>query len=479
MLNLIPYPRRASMSDERTVIRPRVVFPSAWANAYDTLRDYASRIHGVAFLENKAACITLTTDNGIPSEGYVLEVSEGQAAVRASDVLGAQNAVSTLLQLMRPTGDGGVTLPIGCIEDAPECSWRGVMIDLARVWHPLPMLYEYVDLCRFYKIKYLHLHFTDDQSYTLPSRAFPKLSTEGRHYTEAELVGLMAYATRRGVEIIPEIDVPGHTTSFSAAYGDVFGTDGIICQNDAAMLGIEVIFRELCALFSDSQYIHVGGDEAVIAKWTECPRCLDAYRARGVDVNGMDKSELAELMYATFVKHTCEAVLSCGKTPVVWEGFREEVNHLIPREAVIMSWENLYQTTPQLRDAGFRLVNCSWSPMYIVHPAAAWSPKEIFDWNVCSWTPVHPDSPYHGTTLTIEPTEQVEGGQLLAWGDHIVREFPDIIEGVRGEQRKVEERTPALAENTWNRQKVSDFDEFSVRCEQVAPLCGKLLNHKV
>ena len=477
MLNLIPYPRRVSVTDERTAVRPRVACPAAWADACDTLRDFASRIHGVAFCPDKDATVIFTLDDGIHPEGYILEVTEGRAVVRASDVLGAQNAVSTLVQLMRSAGDGGVTLPLGRIEDAPECSWRGVMIDLARVWHPLPMLHEYVDMCRFYKIKYLHLHFTDDQSYTLPSRAFPKLSTEGRHYTEEELVELIAYAKCRGVEIVPEIDVPGHTVSFSQAYGEVFGTDGIICQSDASMLGIEVLFRELCALFADSQYIHVGGDEAVIAKWTECPRCLDAYRARGVDVDGMDKGELSELMYATFVKRTCEAVLSCGKTPVVWEGFREEVNHLIPREAVIMSWENFYQTTPQLRDAGFRLVNCSWSPMYIVHPVTQWTPKEIYEWSVYTWNAVHPQSPYRNNPLTIEPTEQVEGGQLLEWGDHITREFPDIIEGVRGEQKKVEERAPALAENTWNRQKVSGYDEFADRCEQVAPLCDKLLNH--
>ncbi len=238
------------------------------------------------------------------------------------------------------------------------------------------------------------------------------------------------------------------------------------------MACMEALFRELCGLFPDSAYVHVGGDEAAIEKWTDCEKCLNAYRAQGVDVDGIlagenGKHKLSQIMYATFVKRMADAVLSCGKTPVVWEGFSAEVNDIIPRETVVMSWENFYQVTPSLQAAGFRLVNCSWNPLYVVTPVVYWTPEQVYNWNVYTWTPVHPGSPYAGRSLTIEPTMQVEGGQLLAWGDQIVAKYENITEGVREEQRLIEERVPCLAENLWHREKVSDFAEFSARMAAV------------
>lgn len=481
MLRLIPAPAHTTMTDTSVAISPVYTADALLADAVRTLADYARRTHGIDLTEGEDG-ITFAVDASLPTEAYTLTVTERGATVKASDILGAQNAAVTLIQLMEKTEDG-LTLPVGVIEDAPKCTWRTVMIDLARDWHELHVLYEYVDMCRFYKIKYLHLHFTDDQSYTLPSKAFPKLSTEGRHYTEAEIKGLIAYAKSRGVQLIPEIDVPGHTTSFAAAYGEIFGTDGIICLSEESMAGMSTLFCELCELFADSEYIHLGGDEAAIAKWIGCDKCLNAFRSRGVDVDGClateeGKKELTELMYATFIKDICEVILSCGKTPVVWEGFHKSMNHLIPKQSVIVSWENFYQTTPELLEAGFRVVNGAWKPMYVVTPVVYWSPEEIYNWDVYTWGAVHPGSPYNKEALHIDPTMQVEGGQLLAWGDQIVAKYPVVAEGVREEQRLIEERTPCLSENVWNRVKPTDWAEFSGRMAQVTELYERFRNHK-
>ena len=481
MIRLIPAPHKTDMTDARVAVLPVYTADETFADAAATLADYARRTNGITLSPGNGG-ITFSTDASLPSEGYTLTVTADGAAVKASDVLGAQNAAVTLIQLMEKDGDG-LTLPVGVIEDAPKCTWRTVMIDLARDWHELHVLYEYVDMCRFYKIKYLHFHFTDDQSYTLPSRAFPKLPTEGRHYTEAEIKGVIAYAKSRGVQLIPEIDVPGHTTSFAAAYGDVFGRDGIICLSKESMTGMATLFRELCELFEDSAYIHLGGDEAAIARWTTCEKCLSAFRENGVDVDKYlateeDTKELSELMYATFIKDICEVILSCGKTPVVWEGFHKSMNHLIPKESVIVSWENFYQTAPELLEAGFRVVNGAWKPMYVVTPVVYWSPEEVYNWSVYTWGAVHPGSPYNKEPLHIEPTMQVEGGQLLAWGDQIVAKYENVAEGVREEQRLMEERTPCLSENVWNREKPTDWAEFSGRMAQVAELYERFRNHK-
>ncbi len=481
MLRLIPAPAHTTMTDTLVAVTPVYTADALFADALRTLADYARRTHGIALTEGEGG-ITFTVDATLPTEAYTLAVTESGAAVKASDMLGARNAAVTLIQLMERT-EGGLTLPAGVIEDEPKCTWRTVMIDLARDWHELPVLYEYVDMCCFYKIKYLHFHFTDDQSYTLPSKAFPKLSTEGCHYTEAEIKGLIAYAKSRGVRLIPEIDVPGHTTSFAAAYGEIFGTDGIICLSEESMAGMATLFRELCEMFADSEYIHLGGDEAAIAKWLDCDKCLNAFRGRGIDVDGYlateeGKHELTELMYATFVGDICEVILSCGKTPVVWEGFHKSMNHLIPKQSVIVSWENFYQTAPELLEAGFRVVNGAWKPMYVVTPVVYWSPEEIYNWNIYTWGAVHPGSPYNKEALHIDPTMQVEGGQLLAWGDQIVKKYPVVAEGVREEQRLIEERTPCLSENVWNRVKPTDWAEFSGRMAQVAELYERFRANK-
>ncbi len=481
MIRLIPAPHKTDMTAARVAVVPVYTADETFADAAATLADYARRTHGITLTPGNGG-ITFSTDASLPSEGYTLTVTADGAAVKASDVLGAQNAAVTLIQLMEKAGDG-LTLPVGVIEDAPKCTWRTVMIDLARDWHELHVLYEYVDMCRFYKIKYLHFHFTDDQSYTLPSGAFPKLPTEGRHYTEEEIKGVIAYAKSRGVQLIPEIDVPGHTTSFAAAYGDIFGRDGIICLSKESMTGMATLFRELCELFEDSAYIHLGGDEAAIARWTTCEKCLSAFRENGVDVDKYlateeGTKELSELMYATFIKDICEVILDFGKTPVVWEGFHKSMNHLIPKESVIVSWENFYQTAPELLEAGFRVVNGAWKPMYVVTPVVYWSPEEVYNWSVYTWGAVHPGSPYNKEPLHIDPTMQVEGGQLLAWGDQIVAKYENVAEGVREEQRLMEERTPCLSENVWNREKPTDWAEFSGRMAQVAELYERFRNHK-
>ena len=483
MYSIIPQPHKLNLSDV-LVSMPATVATGAFPDAAKTIVDYARRTHDINFepvvdssVDSASVGITFVEESGIPTEGYRLNITESGVTAYASDKRGSQNAAVTLIQLMKSCKDG-FTLPLGTIEDAPECSWRGVMIDLARDFHELHVLYEYVDMCRFFKIKYLQLHFTDDQSYTLPSRAFPALSTEGRHYTEEELRGLIEYANSRGIEIVPELDVPGHTVSFANEYGDLFGRDGVICLSDESIAGMKTLFEELCDLFSESSHIHIGGDEAAIEKWTECEKCREAFRARGVDVDGMEPHALAEIMYATFIKEMCETVLAKGKTPVVWEGFAEEVNHIIPREAIIMSWENFYQTTPSLQAAGFRLVNCSWNPMYVVTPHTHWSPEQVWNWSVYKWIPVHPNSPYLNIGVELEPTNQVEGGQLLAWGDQIVKEFEDISEGVRVEQGLIEERTPALSEGTWHRQKPTDWENFSSRMADVNALYAKFRANK-
>ena len=476
MLPVVPYPQRV-VDGGRTVTLPATISDEMYPHASASMREYARRTHGIELTVAKDAAIRFAYSVVLPDEVYTLKIDESGALITASSCPGAQNAVATLLQLMRREGDG-FTVPACTIFDYPECSWRGISVDLARGWHDIGVLYEYVDLCYFFKIKSLQLHFTDDQSFTLPSSVLPKLSTPGRHYTVEELKGLIAYADSRDVKLIPEIDAPGHCTPFIEQYPEIFGRDGVIHHTEKSIKALEALYAELCELFSSSDYVHIGGDEAAVENWLKCPSTLDTYRAAGMNVDAMEPAQLKQIIYAIFVARMCNAVTACGKTPVVWEGFGPMFNHLIPRNVVVMSWENYYQTTPDLLKAGFRVVNCSWRPMYVVAPAALRPIREVYDWDVYSWTPVHPHSPYIESGLKVEPTLQIEGGQLLAWGDFIMKKFKNVEIGVRYEQERVEERTPMLSENTWHRTKVSDYDEFMGRYRTVYDLYRTLKETK-
>jgi len=473
MLSLVPYPKMAIEKNTAVIVKP--VCGGDFSDAAESLCRYIERLFSVkAAPDSGDAGIKFLCNGRIETGGYRLNVSKNGVEIFASDEQGAHNGAATLLQMLR-VDDGVLYVPEVEIEDTPDCTWRGVMIDLARDWHDPAFLYDYVDACHFYKIKYLHLHFTDDQSYTLPSAVYPRLSTENRHYSFKEVADIADYARKNGVEIIPEIDVPGHCKSFADAYGEIFGTNGIISLSNKSLAAMEQLIAELCSTFKYSEYIHVGGDEAEILKWTEDEGSLVTMREAGYDVDALDKKTLSGYMYAYFVAKMCNAVTSNGKTPVVWEGFAAQYNDMIPKNTVVMSWENFYQTTPELLNAGFRLINCSWSPLYVVTGAATWPLDEIYGWNVFTWRAIHPHSPYLNKPLVIEPTTKIEGAQLLAWGDHVAKNYPIAYEGADEERKQVFERMPALAENTWNIKKVADFAGFKANVDTITPLFERLI----
>ena len=116
--------------------------------------------------------------------------------------------------------------------------------------------------------------------------------------------------------------------------------------------------------------------------------------------------------------------------------------------------------------------------MYVLAPDKYWSPREIYDWNVYYWKPCHPRSPYINSSITVAPTQQIEGGELLAWGDHVIWSYPDDVEaGIRHEQRLMEERIPCLAENTWSREKNCRLEEFFAAYTKVNSLYAKFKNN--
>ena len=453
MINLIPQPKKIRELGKKIKIG-MIKCDKRFGAAADAYEKYRTDLYCRECAKEKgAADIEAVFANEIESGGYVIDCSDG-IRIYASDTTGVNNAFATLLQLEDEEG----RIEAVIIEDSPDFEYRGIMIDLARIWHPFEYLLKYVDLCRFYKFSYLHLHFTDTQSYTLPCDTFPLLPTKGRHYTKEQIRTLTEYAEARGIKIMPEIDVPGHCDPFLKAYPGLFGHNGIIGFHKAVFEAFEKIIAELCKMFPYSDRIHIGGDEADIKQWLCCEKCREYAAECGIPVDP-DERLSSERMLAMFVRKLSDFVLNNFKTPVVWEGFCHEVNYLVMQNTEIFSWENYYQTTPELMEDGYMLINGTWNPNYIVAPDVCWSVRECFDWDVYTFKPVHPGSPYIKTGLRIPEYDKMMGGQLLSWGDKGAV-CADKAAHLRRELELVSERAPATSENTWNKHKIRGFEGF-------------------
>lgn len=458
-MNIIPTPKKVAKTENSkkiNVIQTVTRHPD-FSDAIQSFQEYADKMCDVGIAIVNEGFIRIERCVTYKEEAYGIDISQAGIVIRVSEEVGADHAFATLLQLME-TVDGKLLLPELVIEDEPDCSYRGMMIDLARHWHPYEYLLSYVDMCYYYKAAVLHLHFTDNESYTLPSELYPKLSTPERYYTKEQIRELVEYAHKRGVQLLPEIDVPGHCKSFEEGYSELFGTRGVICQHSDSMKAMQMLFGELCDMFSHSKYIHIGGDEAyTMEEWTKCPECIAYAESVGIDTDMRDKRQQAELMLAHFINEMANVCFERGRQPIVWEGFAKSVNDFVSKDIWVMSWENYYQTTEDLLAGGFKVINSSWNPNYVVTPNIMWTPEEVYDSSIYIWRAVHPKSPIRNSFYQGEETTQIIGSQIQAWGDDLGTKCPGVAEGVRMERDCMLERLPMLSEKTWNVKKVTDY----------------------
>lgn len=468
MAKILPVPRHIEEEERKITLKP--FYKVADHGEFDlkasirTFVDYADRAFSVIFTEGDGG-ITINIDPELPKSAYAIKAVEEGVEIRAGDTEALAYAFASLLLAIEKL-DGELVLPALTITDAPKGNWRGLMIDLARKWHPINYLYDVVDLCWLYKINRLQLHFTDDQSYTLPCKAYPKLSTKNRHYSYAELEAFREYAASRSVTLVPEIDMPGHCSQFCEKYPEIFGNHGIMCVSEECFAALKTILEELIEIFPDSPYIHLGGDEAAINRWNECEKCK-AYRIE-------NSLENVHALYADFLRRVTNMVLEMGRTPIIWEGFSKEYNDMISKDVIVIGWESYYQLAPSLIEAGFTVINCSWKPLYILAPVRYWSREEILDWNIYTWRHWLDISIACKHDITVPETSPVLGGQICVWGDWLMA-LPSNEEACRAEFPLVAERVPALAEKTWNIDSTLTIDELEEKYSHTSSVLTALI----
>ena len=372
-------------------------------------------------------------------ERYSLRVTPMGVSIDASTSLGVLRALATLEQLPR-TNKKGRYLPEVDIRDQPRFAWRGLLIDAARHFMPVAVIKRNLDGMAAVKLNVLHWHLTDDQGFRIESKVFPRLqtvgSTDGLFYTQAEVREVLAYAAARGIRVVPEFDMPSHTTSWIVAYPRLASNDSAYAPytrwrttnvaidptRETTYTFIDSLLTEMTGLFPDP-YFHAGGDENDGRNWRRTPRIvawMQAHNMTKADGNTVDKHQLQTY----FNRRVLAMLQQRGKTMLGWD---EILGPDLPKEVIIQSWrgkKGLNEAArlghPVLLSNGYYLdLNLSAASSYLTDP-------------------LPPDTP-----LTPAEQQLVLGGEAAMWAEYADSVILDS---------RIWPRAGAVAERLWSPQ---------------------------
>ena len=463
---ILPTPKSMQTVEGELVVPASILLTNpSWESLAETFRLSMEKLFGCEI--GKGNGILIRQDDSLAPASYVIDTLGEQIVLSAADEEGIGYAIATALQLIYAQ-DNSIYVARTHIEDAPDKGFRGLMIDLAREWHPARTIYQYIDICFMLKLRYLQLHFIDDPSYTLPSHAFPKLMTKDRHYTDEEIADFRAYAKARGVILIPELEIPGHSSVLVAQCAETFANESesgelmtarnIVCAGKPkTMDAIKTLLQEVCEMFPEAPFIHIGGDEADIKVWNDCKQCRSYMEEHGI------KNE--KELYSEFVGRVAQIVLDLGKKPIVWEGFPKEGVQYIPKETLVVAWESYYHLANDLLEAGFHIINASWKPLYHVpNLNCCWEPKAILNWDVYTWQNWWQKSAAYLHPIHVPPTDNVLGALFCFWEGSYEQEISYVLA-----------KGAALSERVWRLERRDDDGSCYWRITTISNLISHLI----
>ncbi len=290
-------------------------------------------------------CRIADTRAGLPQldadESYRLLIENGEVTLEAAALAGARHGLTTLTHLACAMQHevNEPALPAGSVDDSPAFAWRGLMLDVARHFFSPDALHSTLDLMAWHKLNVLHLHLTDDQGFRFQSRAFPGLASR-ESYMQAELSRLVAAAADRGIRVLPELDMPGHVTSWLVACPEWgasrapvspsvrFGPHDAVLNpaDEGVYAAIDQLIGEVAEVFPDP-FLHIGGDEVDPAAWRQSDEISGFAAAHGL--------EPGPTLQAWFTQRVGELAARHGKRVIVWD---EALAGPLPANAVVQSW---------------------------------------------------------------------------------------------------------------------------------------------
>jgi hexosaminidase len=421
-------------------------------------------------------------------EGYTLEVAPGRVVVRAPELAGVFYGIQTIRQLLPPQifrearVDGASwTMPAVRVEDMPRFQWRGLHLDVGRHFMPKEFVKKYIDLLALHKMNTFHWHLTEDQGWRIEIRKYPKLTEvgawrketivgrqandpaewrfdgtkHGGYYTQDDVREIVAYAKDRFVNVVPEIEMPGHAVAAIAAYPErgidlapaevathwgVF--DNILNPDDSTIRFMQDVLTEVMELFP-SRFIHVGGDEADKTRWKASPRV----QARIKELGLKNEDELQ-----SWFIHQIDAFLTAkGRRLVGWDEILE--GGLAPG-ATVMSWRGVKGGLAAARD-GHDVVMTPTSHTYFDYYQTRDQQGEQLA--IGGFLPLETVYAYEPVPAELEPqfVKHILGAQGQLWTEYL--KTPKHVEYMAFP------RACALAEVVWTPAAARNFADFSVR----------------
>ena len=380
-------------------------------------------------------------------ESYSLEINPTGAKLDAATTLGIMRGLETFLQLVQTTSDG-FAVPAIAIQDKPRFPWRGLMIDVGRHFIPLDVLKRNLDGMAAVKLNVFHWHLSENQGFRIESKKFPKLQemgSDGLYYTQDEVRDLIAYAHDRGIRVVPEFDMPGHSTAWFVGYPELASGPGpyqierkwgvfdpaMDPTQERTYKFLDAFIGEMANLFPD-HYFHIGGDEVNGKQWDANPNVQAFMRAHGLKTN--------QDLQAYFNTRVQKIVSKHGKTMVGWD---EILRPDLPKDIVVQSWRGQDSLAAAAKQ-GYRGILSSG--YYI-------------DLNWPAWRHYAVD-PMSDAAANLSPDEKklILGGEACMWSEYV---SPENIDS------RIWPRTAAIAERLWSQQNVTDVNSMYQRLGEV------------
>ena len=320
----------------------------------------------------KTNSIRLILDKKMAKEEYSLKVHSKGIEIRGGEYAGVFNGIQSLLQLLpsevyTKNGNLPIEVPLVEIKDAPQYSYRGLLLDVARTFQPVDEVKRVIDYMAYCKLNKLHFHLVDSEGWRLELKKYPYIAEKagfrggdsplhpvygsfdqkyGGYYTQDELRDIVAYAAQRSIEVIPEVDMPGHSKSLGVVHPDILCnytpdtsyTNGIdvrdvwCASKESNYQLVEDIVKELVDIFP-SEYIHIGGDEVNFKWWKECPDCQQLKIEKGLK----DESQVEQY----FINRVSDILTKYKRKAMVWD---EAVDGgLLPTTTMVTGWRGVKQ----------------------------------------------------------------------------------------------------------------------------------------
>jgi len=502
-VNIIPKPEQVTMPASAgtfTITSSTVIVANkVTKNSADFLNDYLQEVYGfrLKISDSKPAANTINllvvTPTHTTEGAYDLDVTSNGVNVRGQNAEGTFYGMQSLIQLLPAAKSNSLAIPFVTIHDQPRFQYRGLMLDCGRHFFPVPFIKKYIDFIALHKMNYFHWHLTEDQGWRIEIKKYPMLTQKGAFrngtitgyypgtgndhdisggfYTQDDIKDVVAYAAKRYITIVPEIEMPGHASAAIAAYpelscfpdeptvkyfpkkgvwaGDNTGKqvqqtwgifDDVYVPSENTFKFIENVLDEVIPLFP-GKYIHVGGDECPKANWKRSAFCQQLMKEKGLK----DENELQSY----FVQRVEKYINSKGKTMIGWDEILE--GGLAPN-AVVMSWRGEEGGIAAAKQKHHVIMT---PEAYVYLNLAQGNPDDSLTYD--EYLPlkkVYNYDPVPGA-LQNSDTSYILGAQANVWTEYMSNS--EMVEYM------IFPRLSAMSEVLWSNKAARNYDDFSKR----------------